>query len=870
MTFFNASLLIGTLLATIPIALHLLARRKPKRVIFPTVRFLTERLSQQHSRLRIRRWWLLALRVVALVGMALALARPHILAASVAAWSSVGLLLSVAVVLLLLASVAWSRSLPRWIPLSLAFLAIASLMGSGLWAAVLVSNSSGPTPGVTAPIAIAIVIDNGPTSSRTDGTPDNVPDDASRLQSMVRRASQIVARIPDTSQIAIVDRSATPTAFTLDKVSALSALERLKPNPSPLDLTSRISSAWQLTRTSELPQRHVVVLSDMRRVNWPQGTSIQKPTDTSEQSEWLTLIDITKSTPEAETSRSPEPLNRTVSPPRVDPVIAPRTSIPVEVNVALDAAPKGDAVSQRNIAIELSLYRVDASRPQIRDGSLLLPNQSVVDRKSVALAPGANANVSLSLPPLDRGTHHATVSLVGEDPFAADDRRFLTIRIGSSARILLVGQSDLERRVMATAICAPKEVDDPDAAYQIDSIQWDDLVATEPSDYDGLVLLDPPLRVDQQGLVAPRSPLTFQRWQQIASASESGTGIAILMGPQLEFDPTLNHGNADEVGRAAFLLPKLRRVWRTPRPGTFLRVAPTRHPLTQPLLDVEPQPIWSAYRVRLHVQAVPSNDWSTLATWNDEGHPAIMSASPGSPTDAPVPRGPIAVMTTPLPALVDQTRPWNDFFVASDSWPAFLLTRTLAQWTCGSQEMPSTVPVGTAGDFVIPTLPKRSLQRAGTSSESVAVETLTWFRPGSVNPTVLPARTSPDGEASKRVEVTRIDEVGTHFVRGGVFWGGFSANLDPKWSSDTPVDRSSLTQILGDTGWQWLGSNTPLDLSGRGDLSPVSLHGPIMLLVVIAFLLEQFLSNRFYQNDSKPRPSWRTSSRTAAARRASA
>ena len=204
----------------------------PSESFFPSVRFLTEKLSQQNTRLRVRRWWLLALRVMALLGMALALARPHILAAGIAAWSSVGVLLTVATALIVLASIAWSRRMPRWIPITLACLAIAGLLGSGIWAAGLITRSDGPVPGATYPIAIAIVIDNGPTASRTDRIATSSAGDMSRLQFMIGRASRLVARLPDTSRIAIVDRSATPTAFTLDKVSALSALERLTANPS--------------------------------------------------------------------------------------------------------------------------------------------------------------------------------------------------------------------------------------------------------------------------------------------------------------------------------------------------------------------------------------------------------------------------------------------------------------------------------------------------------------------------------------------------------------------------------------------------------------------------------------------------------------
>ena len=76
MTFLNATLIFGAGAVAVPIVLHLIARREPRKVVFPSVRFLTKRFDSNRSRLQVRRWWLLALRIAALVALALALARP--------------------------------------------------------------------------------------------------------------------------------------------------------------------------------------------------------------------------------------------------------------------------------------------------------------------------------------------------------------------------------------------------------------------------------------------------------------------------------------------------------------------------------------------------------------------------------------------------------------------------------------------------------------------------------------------------------------------------------------------------------------------------------------------------------------------------
>src|SRR5437868_8322306 len=62
--------------AAVPLLLHLLRRRIGTRVEFPAVRYL-ERAEQEHSaRLRLRNWLLMALRVLAVLLVAFAAARP--------------------------------------------------------------------------------------------------------------------------------------------------------------------------------------------------------------------------------------------------------------------------------------------------------------------------------------------------------------------------------------------------------------------------------------------------------------------------------------------------------------------------------------------------------------------------------------------------------------------------------------------------------------------------------------------------------------------------------------------------------------------------------------------------------------------------
>jgi hypothetical protein len=78
MTFLHPLLLAGAAMVAVPIVLHLLMRRKPRRLEFPALQLVRQRHDTNRRRLRLRHLILLALRMAAIGLLALALARPSI------------------------------------------------------------------------------------------------------------------------------------------------------------------------------------------------------------------------------------------------------------------------------------------------------------------------------------------------------------------------------------------------------------------------------------------------------------------------------------------------------------------------------------------------------------------------------------------------------------------------------------------------------------------------------------------------------------------------------------------------------------------------------------------------------------------------
>ncbi len=78
MSFLNPFFLIGLVALAIPVVIHLINLRKPKRIAFSTISFFSELRKTTIRRLNIKRWLLLAARALAISFMVFALARPFL------------------------------------------------------------------------------------------------------------------------------------------------------------------------------------------------------------------------------------------------------------------------------------------------------------------------------------------------------------------------------------------------------------------------------------------------------------------------------------------------------------------------------------------------------------------------------------------------------------------------------------------------------------------------------------------------------------------------------------------------------------------------------------------------------------------------
>ena len=154
-----------------------------------------------------------------------------------------------------------------------------------------------------------------------------------------------------------------------------------------------------------------------------------------------------------------------------------------------------------------------------------------------------------------------------------------------------------------------------------------------------------------------------ERIGRAVSCSQGG-GVLVCLGP-----------SAGQQALESSFAPKLIRRWRVPDPGTFLQVAPTKHPVTEPVATDTP---WSSFRVHQYWQLDPAPTDSVLMQYAGTSHPALVERTFAS--DGNSNSGRLLVLSTPLPALSPKTSSWNSLF-GSDPWPAWLLSRQSIEYS---------------------------------------------------------------------------------------------------------------------------------------------------------------------------------------------
>jgi len=856
MTFLNASLLLGLLAAAIPVVVHLMSRREPRRIVFPATRFVKQRMESSRSRLRIRRWWLLALRILALMALAIALARPTIATSLTPDWIAAGLLAVLGVALLATAGWAGFREQQRGLARVLAAAAVLSLLAALLTAGASAARGPEIAPSEDAPAAIAIVLDNSIRSTRLaagdgeTGRRSDEPDGSRVIDRMREHARWVIGRYPSDSRIAILDRSPRPAAFSLDLAAANRQLDRSEPQALTRPLAERIEAAIRLVRSSDLSRKRVLVISDMTAASFPpsewENASLAALLDQDPPLR-LQILDV----------GSPPVGNLRLGLPEIADV-TPARQTPTAISIRLDAEgfdapqdeplPAGSAPAPPTAVVEMRIHATGeaaAGLPVIRDSEIVLPPLLGADRTTVEVGPGAT-RVLLSVPPLDIGTHHGSIRILGGDELSIDDERFFTLQVRPAASVLLVAADRESAEWIGSALTAPRPPDDPLAEYRIEISEW---LPTQRDDYrvhDAILLIDP--------AVPPPTAAADLR----AYLDEGGKLISLL-------GPSLGAGASDPVNPVAApvgestgssdWLDGLVRRWRPAAPGSFFEIDRPNHPAVASLADIAGGVPWSAFRISQYWQLRPSPPRDTVVIrYAGSDHPALIDRG-----------GNHLLLTTPMPALVGPARGWNELFTASDAWPAFLLIRQMVQSLIDRDQG--------SHNLLISDLPRIRLDTTDPTENDINATTVSGQERSAVGQAARPDPTAGNPAASELslqmfpprgavaplrgrdswVTVGNVDWPGTYWIRSERSLTGFSVNLPPSQTELRRLDPVRLDDWIGPERYDLSNDRESLRRSEGSDQPTRALYGWWLLVMSGAFAIEQVIANRFYRGSHSGR-----------------
>lgn len=304
---------LGLGLAFGPVLLHLLMQEKPKRVVFPALRFVIQKQQSARRSIRLRHWMLLALRAAVVALVALALARPAAATALFGSYLLLGVTIVSGLCFLFLTfywrnktnsggassggagfnrstssgasssggnpgganavgSAAWRQSANVWPLILLSAIVLGHVVAGGWLVWSLLGNETTTVLSGKQPVAAAILVD---TSPRMQYRFNN----QTRLERAQELAHSIIKQLPAGSLVSVIDSGPEPPGLSLDLAAADQQIDSLQTTYQSQALPQRARAAVELLQDSPLENHELYVISDLSRPSWSTGGRKRKLTE---------------------------------------------------------------------------------------------------------------------------------------------------------------------------------------------------------------------------------------------------------------------------------------------------------------------------------------------------------------------------------------------------------------------------------------------------------------------------------------------------------------------------------------------------------------------------------------------------------------
>ena len=634
MAFVNLSLVLGTLLIGVPILLHLVMRQKPRKLVFPAVRFIQKRHESNRRTLRLRHWLLLLLRCLAIALGALALARPSVSSALFGNWlviTALGMLLLLVGVLFLV-GLFTRRS--RLVLIGLGTVGAAVLAGFLAMLIGTLRESKGSLIGDReAPVAAIMVIDSSP---RMQYRHENL----TRLEQAQEMADAMVRQLPADSRVAVLDSRAITPVFSIDLAAARKTIQRVSTAGAPRPLQQLLDTARQLLQQSSLKRKEIYVYTDLAAAAWQMDDVARVQRELEQASDVaLYLIDVGVEAPQ----------NFALGDLQLSEETLPENS-KLTVSTTISCVGQGG-----KRAVELYVEDVDPTLPLVRDGVVVLPPSRVAGRQEVELAENGSQTIEFVVPGLALGMRHAELRLVGPDALTVDNTRFVSVMVRSPWLVLVAAPSDVNTTAFVEAIAPYQFRTANRAAYECLVVPTDEITNHSLADFAAVVLLDPP-------------PLPATAWEQLAVYVREGGQLALLLGSHA------GDGSSFNTTEAAALMPgRLGRQYRVSGRDVYLAPHSYDHPILRDFRPFASSVPWDECPIFKYWNLQQLTPQTQIVLRYGNNQPALLERSVGP--------GTVLTMTTPVtePERPRGRQAWNELAGLND-WPRFMLLNQMMRY----------------------------------------------------------------------------------------------------------------------------------------------------------------------------------------------
>jgi hypothetical protein len=472
-----------------------------------------------------------------------------------------------------------------------------------------------------APLSVALVFDN---SLRMQYIERN----ETRLNAASTMALSLVDKLPDDTEIAVIDLSRATSSFAADKGTAESRLRSLNVETHPRPLADAIRNAVQLVAEQTERRQEVFVFSDLSAAEFsPEAvTSIQQ---TLEESPDVRIYFVEVG--------SNEVMNMAIAPLKLR-AYSLRPGEPLHVTINLTSI----GYAEQPL---VEIFLEDAN------GKLVKRGQRMAEFKD------GTAQTEFTLANLPLGTHQGVVQLAASDPLVFDNQRFFTVEVRPAAKVLLLGESKADTLFLREALNPSLMAANAPQRFVTTEAEFANAGKLDFLEYNAVCLLDPP-------------PLSDEVWKRLAEYARKGGGVGIFLGHRA----TLSGFNADAAQQ---LLPGLLKL--RSRQETWFKPQRLDHPALAGLKNYAEEIPWQIFPVWTYWEfGELAGDTFTVARFANN-QPALL--------ERPLGRGRVMTFATPVsdPLAPIGREPWNALPTQNPPWPFVALANQLVGYLSQSE-----------------------------------------------------------------------------------------------------------------------------------------------------------------------------------------